>query len=164
MEITLKDLKELLINEDLLKQYTINVNLVKQTIQQDLETLEIWTDGAYKPSTNQGGWSYICSIDQQFGGEKETTNNRMELTAVINALKFFNNNTYSKCIIYSDSQYVINTINNNWKRNKNNDLWEQLDSLISSNIKFVWVKGHDGNEMNEKADKLAVCGSELFIP
>jgi ribonuclease HI len=88
----------------------------------------------------------------------------MELTAVINALKFFNNNTYSKCIIYSDSQYVINTINNNWKRNKNNDLWEQLDSLISSNIKFVWVKGHDGNEMNEKADKLAVCGSELFIP
>ena len=83
---------------------------------------------------------------------------------IINALKFFNNNTYSKCIIYSDSQYVINTINNNWKRNKNNDLWEQLDSLISSNIKFVWVKGHDGNEMNEKADKLAVCGSELFIP
>ena len=130
----------------------------------------LYTDGSCLGNPGNGGYAYLLldsnsnKILEGSGFKKDTTNNRMELTAVINALKFFNNNTYSKCIIYSDSQYVINTINNNWKRNKNNDLWEQLDSLISSNIKFVWVKGHDGNEMNEKADKLAVCGSELFIP
>ena len=162
MEITLKDLRTLLNNKDALEKYTINIDIVKKDIN---STAEIWTDGAYKPFTNQGGWAIVTKEGTtQFGGVKDTTNNRMELTAVIEAIKLFDNAKYDKCIIYSDSQYVISTINKGWKKNKNCDLWDIFDNLDISNITFVWVKGHDGNIMNEKADELAVRGSELFIP
>ena len=128
----------------------------------------VYCDGAFSPVKKTGGIAFIILNDKGetvcdfFKAFTNTTNQRMEQLAAIIALESIKSS--SEITIISDSLYVVNTYNNNWKRNKNNDLWEQLDSLISSNIKFVWVKGHDGNEMNEKADKLAVCGSELFIP
>jgi len=127
-------------------------------------TVEIWTDGAYKPTTDQGGWAFICENGyRDFNGVKNTTNNRMEMTAVIEALKYFNSLKLESGTIYSDSQYVINTLNKGWKRSKNLDLWKALDEQNKGNIAFVWVKGHDDNEMNNKVDKLAVLGSELFL-
>ena len=126
--------------------------------------INIWTDGAYKSTTDQGGWAYVIDdMTYDFNGVKNTTNNRMELTAVIEAIKYFHKNKFKKCTIYSDSQYVINTINRGWKRNKNQDLWKIFDELNIGNIAYVWVKGHDNDLMNNKADELAVRGSELLI-
>jgi len=130
--------------------------------------ISVYTDGACSGNPGNGGWSAIINGDKDrvcnVGYDEDTTNNRMELTAVIEAIKLFDNAKYDKCTIYSDSQYVISTINKGWKKNKNCDLWDIFDNLDISNITFVWVKGHDGNIMNEKADELAVRGSELFIP
>ena len=87
------------------------------------------------------------------GGDSSTTNNRMEITAVIEALKNVDDNDVT---IYSDSTYVINTITKGWKKNKNQDLWELLEKLLfKKNVTWKWVKGHSGNEFNEKADQLA---------
>ena len=118
---------------------------------------DIYTDGACIGNPGPGGWGVVIlnGNDNQFlsGGEKNTTNNRMEITAVIEGLK----NVDSKDLtVYSDSTYVINTITKGWKKNKNQDLWEILEKLVSEkNVKWEWVKGHSGNEFNEKADKLA---------
>ena len=118
---------------------------------------DIYTDGACIGNPGPGGWGVVIlqENDNFFlsGGEKNTTNNRMEITAVIEGLK----NVDSKDLtVYSDSTYVINTITKGWKKNKNQDLWEILEKLVSEkNVKWEWVKGHSGNEFNEKADKLA---------
>ncbi|MFL2804540.1 MAG: ribonuclease H [Dehalococcoidia bacterium] len=119
--------------------------------------IDIYTDGACIGNPGPGGWGVVIlqENDNIFlsGGEKNTTNNRMEITAVIEGLK----NVDSKDLtVYSDSTYVINTITKGWKKNKNQDLWEILEKLVSEkNVKWEWVKGHSGNEFNEKADKLA---------
>ena len=119
--------------------------------------IDIYTDGACIGNPGPGGWGVVIlqENDNFFlsGGEKNTTNNRMEITAVIEGLK----NVDSKDLtVYSDSTYVINTITKGWKKNKNQDLWEILEKLVSEkNVKWEWVKGHSGNEFNEKADKLA---------
>ena len=101
------------------------------------------------------------------GGEKLTTNNRMEITATIKSLETIEKNV--EVILYTDSKYVINGITNwikSWKKNnwvssnkkavKNIDLWKDLDSLVQNKtISWKWVKGHSGNEMNEKVDEIA---------
>ena len=145
--------------------------------QQTEKTLEIWTDGACKCNPGIGGWgAYMvwgAHNREMYGGSKLTTNNQMELTAVISALSALRR----KCpiIIHTDSSYVKDGITkwiHGWKRNgwrtadkkpvKNAELWQQLDELTSQfDIEWRWVKGHAGDPGNEKADELANMGCEV---
>ena len=120
--------------------------------------IEIYTDGACLNNPGPGGWGAIIlekgKKNAIGGNEKKTTNNRMELTAVIEGLKKISKNTPVK--IFSDSTYVINTMTKNWKRNKNKDLWNLLDNqVLDRKIEWQWVKGHAGNQFNEEADRIA---------
>lgn len=134
----------------------------------------IYTDGACRGNPGIGGWgALLLSNDHQkeiFGGERHTTNNRMELTAAIKALECLKRP--SEVTLYTDSSYVKNGIEQwlaKWKRNnwrtsgksavKNKDLWEQLDALTTQHqITWQWVRGHTGNIGNERADQLANQG------
>lgn len=137
-----------------------------------MKHLQIWTDGAYSASRNQGGIGIVFVEDDNIIYTyskciKNTTNNRCELSAVIVAL-----HAISKPItfltIYSDSQYVINTINKGWQRKKNIDLWNLFDKVHKQaqyycrNITFEWTKGHTDNKFNNLADKLAVEASQEY--
>jgi len=137
-----------------------------------MKNVNIYTDGACKGNPGAGGWAAILEFEGKekslCGGEKLTTNNRMELIAAIeglSALKMPCNVT-----LYSDSQYLVNAINKGWlegwkkkgwrKADKspvlNDDLWKQLDVLLNThNVTFVWVRGHDGHAYNERCDALA---------
>ena len=133
--------------------------------------INIWTDGACSGNPGPGGWGALIKYDSSTkeisGSEKNTTNNRMEMMAVIEALKYID--TESKINIYTDSKYVKEGITNwiiSWKKNnwknskkndvKNKDLWVELDILSQKhNISWNWVKGHSGNIENDIADKLA---------
>jgi len=140
----------------------------------------IYTDGGCSGNPGPGGWAYVMVqqtfqetkiITQGKGAEKGTTNNRMELTAVIMALRALKNikDVPRQAVIITDSQYVQKGITEwirTWKRNswrtsdkspvKNKDLWEELDSLAGEfPLKWEWVKGHAGNEFNEMCDALA---------
>lgn len=132
----------------------------------------IYTDGACLGNPGPGGWAALIIdknelTDKKVGSEISTTNNRMELTAVIEALKIIPSE--SKLAVYTDSKYVINGIEiwivnwkkSNWKGSnrkeiKNKDLWIQLDNLSQNlNINWNWVKGHSGDVNNEEVDQLA---------
>jgi ribonuclease HI len=139
----------------------------------------IYTDGACSGNPGPGGWgAWLQSGDHEkelFGGEPETTNNRMELMAAIKALEALKRKP-SKVELYTDSVYVRDGITkwiHNWKKNgwrtaakkpvKNDDLWKELDAQISQhNISWHWVKGHAGIEGNEKADALANRGMAAY--
>ena len=138
--------------------------------------IEIFTDGACSGNPGPRGWGVLILENGEerelFGGEPETTNNRMELSAAIEALKALPEN--SVLDLYTDSQYVKNGINdwiNNWKRNgwktaakkpvKNKDLWIALDEQIGNHkVSWHWVKGHSGHPGNERADALARKGAQ----
>lgn len=129
-----------------------------QTGLDSKEFLVIYTDGSCIGNPGKGGWAYIAitsDIDIYANGYSEhTTNNIMELTAVIEALTSFSDT--NKIHIYSDSQYVINCAQGKWKRKKNIELWEKYDKIASGKtIKFTWVKGHNGNYYNDFVDNLA---------
>jgi ribonuclease HI len=133
--------------------------------------LKIWTDGSCLGNPGPGGWAFIATdgknIAQRSGGEKNTTNNRMELMAVLRALTAAHR--HSEVEIHTDSQYVKNGMQTwikNWRKNnwrtadrkpvKNQDLWQPLDEIAGKmKIHWVWVRGHNGNEMNEMCDELA---------
>jgi ribonuclease HI len=141
-----------------------------------LNTVTIYTDGACKGNPGPGGWGALLSAGptekELFGGERETTNNRMELTAVIEGLAALK----KPCIVnlYLDSEYVRKGITEwihgwkakGWKTStkapvKNADLWQRLDALVHQGphqIHWHWVKGHAGNPGNERADALANRG------
>ena len=136
--------------------------------------VEIHTDGACRGNPGPGGWGALLEFDGQekelFGGEAATTNNRMELTAVIRALEALERP--SRVVLYTDSQYVQKGIQqwiHSWKRNgwktadkkavKNKELWLELDELRRRHdIEWHWVKGHAGRAKNERADELANRG------
>lgn len=136
----------------------------------DLKHVEIYTDGACSGNPGPGGWGTILRWNghekELNGGERETTNNRMELMAVIKGLEALS----SRCRVdlYTDSQYVQKGVTEwmaGWKRKgwperiKNQDLWQQLDVLIvKHDVKMHWVRGHDGHPENERADALARAG------
>jgi len=140
----------------------------------EMEQIEIYTDGACKGNPGPGGWGALLRSGEHekeiFGGERHTTNNRMEITAVIESLKLVKKK--AKVCIYTDSTYVKDGISSwikQWKINgwktaakkpvKNEELWKELDLLVSQHqIEWVWVKGHAGDEGNERADALANKG------
>lgn len=133
--------------------------------------VKIYTDGACSGNPGPGGWGAVLLLDaleeDLFGGEPQTTNNRMELMAVISALEALSKPC--QISLYTDSKYVQDGITSwmqNWKKNgwmtaakkpvKNQDLWMRLDAATSPHtIAWHWVKGHAGDEYNERADDLA---------
>lgn len=135
------------------------------------DKVEAYTDGACRGNPGPGGWGVLLRFNDHekrlFGGEVETTNNRMELMAVIQALESLKRECAVK--ITSDSQYVLKGINEwmaNWKKRgwktaakkpvKNVDLWQRLDKACElHDIEWVWVKGHSGHTENDIADELA---------
>lgn len=140
--------------------------------------LKIWTDGSCLGNPGPGGWGFIATdgknTAERCGGEKNTTNNKMELTAVIKALTAAKK--HAEVEIHTDSQYVKNGMESwikNWKAKgwktadkkpvKNQELWQQLDELASNiKIHWVWVKGHAGEEFNERVDDLARNAAESY--
>jgi ribonuclease HI len=138
------------------------------------EPVEIYSDGACRGNPGPGGWGALLrarGVEKElWGGEADTTNNRMELTAVIRALEALKRP--SRVRLYTDSQYVQKGISewiHRWKRSgwrtadkkpvKNADLWRELDELAQTHkIEWHWVKGHAGHPENERADKLANKG------
>jgi ribonuclease HI len=143
------------------------------------EVVDIYTDGACKGNPGPGGWGVWlkCGDHEKelFGGEPETTNNRMELTAVIEALASLKRRC--KVRLHTDSQYVHNGIStwiHEWKKRgwrtadrkplKNIDLWKKLDELVQKHdVEWIWVRGHDGNPGNERADELANRGVAIEL-
>ena len=134
--------------------------------------LECYTDGAYSSSRDQGGVGIVFVKDNEIIYKyskciQKTTNNRCELIAVIKTLQALSK-WVDELIIYSDSQYVVNSINLGWQRKKNKDLWSIFDyyyeqaKKYSDNIKFVWTKGHANNMFNNMADELAVEASHEY--
>ena len=142
------------------------------------ETVIIYTDGACRGNPGPGGWGAILSYKGKtkeiYGGERETTNNRMELLAAIHGLEALKKNC--KVEINTDSKYVMQGITewmSNWKRRgwktagnkpvKNEDLWRRLDAaILGHDVKWKWVKGHSGNNGNDRADALANLGIDTF--
>jgi ribonuclease HI len=139
--------------------------------ENNTEVVTVYADGARKGNPGPGGWGVLIRMGQHskelFGGEIMTTNNRMELTAVIRALEALKRSCQLK--VYTDSVYVQKGMTEwivGWKARgwrtsdkkpvKNDDLWQQLDELAQAHeIEWIWVKGHAGHEGNERADALA---------
>ena len=144
------------------------------------KTVSLYTDGACKGNPGKGGWGVLMRYGSHekelFGGEAHTTNNRMELTAIIQGLAALNRPC--AVVIYTDSQYVKNGMEkwiHGWKKNgwktaskqpvKNEDLWQQLDRLAAQHqIQWQWVRGHAGHTENERADALANQGVASVEP
>ncbi len=143
------------------------------------QKVEIYTDGACRGNPGPGGWGalllYGDAQKELYGGEQDTTNNRMELMAAIESLATLKRGC--DLTLYTDSQYVRKGITEwigNWKKRgwqtaakkpvKNSDLWKRLDQAVTMhNIEWVWVKGHSGNEGNEMADQLANRGIDEML-
>lgn len=136
-----------------------------------MSTVEIWTDGACLGNPGPGGWAAILKAGARerelAGGEPDTTNNRMEMLAAISALEALTKPTTVRLV--SDSEYVIKGITEwipgwrkrGWRKVKNRDLWERLAEVSSRHeIAWEWVRGHSGDVMNERVDKLAVAEAE----
>ena len=142
----------------------------------DRNRIDIWTDGACRGNPGPGGWGALMVNGKHrkeiYGGEPDTTNNRMELRAAIEALNALKRS--SEVRLHTDSTYVKDGLTkwiHNWKRNgwrtaakkpvKNADLWQALEEAAERHrIEWVWVKGHSGDPGNEKADELARLGAD----
>lgn len=154
------------------ERFNVLADILNQELSKDKNFVTIYTDGACSGNPGAGGWgAVLISGDRKkeiSGFDESTTNNRMELTAVIEALLLLK----QRCNVelYSDSAYVVNAINqnwlDNWKKNgwkgsdkkpvKNIELWQELDYLLNvHNVKFNKVKGHSDNELNNRCDELA---------
>ena len=124
--------------------------------------LKIYCDGACSGNPGPGGWAYVIpQFNVEGSGSKDdTTNNRMEITAVNRSLEYLavHHPDIKDVEIITDSQYVVNTMTLGWKKNKNLDLWTELDVVKEkfNSIKFTWVKGHSSNQYNNRCDELAV--------
>jgi ribonuclease HI len=142
-----------------------------------LKQLEIFTDGACKGNPGPGGWGAVIRYGKHekeiSGGEPDTTNNRMELAAAIQALKILIEPCHIK--LHTDSKYVLDGITkwiHGWQRNgwknaskqpvRNADLWRDLiDAVARHQVEWIWVKGHNGHPENERADRLASDAAEV---
>ena len=145
-----------------------------------MKNVEIYTDGACSGNPGPGGWGAVLiynGVEKQLSGsEIETTNNRMELSAVITALKVLKEPC--NVTLTTDSKYVCDAINkgwlNSWQKNSwkkadkkpvlNIDLWQELLPLLDKHrVEFIWVKGHNGHKYNEICDKLAVAEYQKYL-
>jgi ribonuclease HI len=144
-----------------------------------MDKIEIYTDGACKGNPGVGGWGALLVAGTKekelFGGERDTTNNRMELMAVIRALGALKRPCH--IVLHTDSQYVLKGITEwitGWKAKgwktaakapvKNVDLWQELDAAqLTHQIEWRWVRGHTGHPGNERADQLANRGVDLVL-
>lgn len=145
-----------------------------------MKNVEIYTDGACSGNPGPGGWGAVLiynGVEKQLSSsEKETTNNRMELSAVITALKALKEPC--NVTLTTDSKYVCDAINkgwlNSWQKNSwkkadkkpvlNIDLWQELLPLLDKHrVEFIWVKGHNGHKYNEICDKLAVAEYQKYL-
>lgn len=145
-----------------------------------MKNVEIYTDGACSGNPGPGGWGAVLiynGVEKQLSGsEKETTNNRMELSAVITALKALKEPC--NVTLTTDSKYVCDAINkgwlNSWQKSSwkkadkkpvlNIDLWQELLPLLDKHrVEFIWVKGHNGHKYNEICDKLAVAEYQKYL-
>ena len=128
--------------------------------------IDIYTDGACSGNPGPGGWGAVVIIDGQQtilkGGLDDTTNNRMEMMAVIEGLKCLP--PKSNVTVHTDSTYITNTMTKGWRRKANNDLWQEMDALAAQqSVNWQWVKGHAGNPLNELADSIAFKESQSRI-
>lgn len=124
----------------------------------------LWTDGSCLGNPGPGGWAFIKKDRdgdiERFGGAPQTTNNRMEMQAAIEALRSLPE-TPQDVLLYSDSQLLVKTMAEGWKRRANLDLWEQLDRLASRHrVTWQWVRGHEGQTENERCNSLAQAAAE----
>ncbi len=125
--------------------------------------IEVFTDGSAIDNPGPGGWGAIV-VDGDAktvlsGGERRTTNNRMEILAAVKGLEALPEGV--EVVVASDSQYVVNTMTRNWKRNRNLDLWQRLDAEVGKRlVSWRWVRGHAGNPLNEEADRVAVSEAQ----
>ena len=141
---------------------------------------DLYRWSVFRKSTDHGGWAAIIMYEEKSleisGGTPDTTNNIMELTAVIESLKSLTEPYEVE--LFSDSAYVVNAFNQNWLKNwkrngwrtrdrkpvKNKEIWLELDKLIHiHNVKFIKVKGHSDNEFNNKCDELAVAAYQKYL-
>jgi ribonuclease HI len=154
--------------------------MASETVAATLNKVEIWTDGGCKPNPGPGGWAAILVFKgterELSGGEADTTNNRMELTAAAEALAALTRPC--EVVVHTDSEYLKNGITRwhtgwvrkNWRNAsgdpvKNMDLWKRiLDAAKPHTIEWVWVRGHSGDRMNERADVLATAARERMKP
>ncbi|HTW88951.1 MAG TPA: ribonuclease H [Candidatus Binataceae bacterium] len=121
----------------------------------------VYADGSCIGNPGPGGWGAVIiapddTETELAGSESRTTNNRMEITAAIEALRHLA--PRSNVILRTDSQYVVKTMNDGWRRRENRDLWEALDAAVArhAQVAFEWVRGHAGDPLNERADRLAL--------
>lgn len=145
-----------------------------------LKTINIYTDGACSGNPGPGGWGTILkyndSTKELSGGDPDTTNNRMEMTAVIKGLEALKEPC--KVTVTSDSKYIVDAVEKGWaigwkqrgwkkadrKPALNSDLWEVLLSLLEKHdVTFNWIKGHNGHEENERCDELAVAAYQKYL-
>ena len=142
------------------------------------EKVTIYTDGACSGNPGPGGWAAVLLAGSHkkeiSGGERETTNNRMELLGVISALELLKRPCEVE--LFTDSQYIVNAINKGWLRSwkakgwrrrdgelKNTELWQRLDGLLAVHkVSFTWVRGHADTELNNRCDELAVMEREKY--
>ena len=120
--------------------------------------IEVYTDGSCIGNPGPGGWAAVIVTDGSkrtlHGQEERTTNNRMEITAAVEGLRAVTES--ADVAVYSDSEYVVNTMTRGWKRNANKDLWARLDAEVAKRkVTWRWVKSHAGDPLNEEADRLA---------
>ena len=144
-----------------------------------MKEVNLYTDGACRGNPGRGGWGAILVYGKYekelSGGERETTNNRMELMAAISGLEALKEPC--SVTLYSDSKYLVDAFTlgwveswrkNGWRRGKdplkNPDLWQRLYQEIERHeVNFVWVKGHNGHDYNERCDKLATAAADSFL-
>lgn len=139
-----------------------------------MKVVELYTDGSCKKNPGPGGWASILKYENNekilSGGREFTTNNQMELLAVINGLKALKFPCFVK--VTTDSQYVANAFNKGWIHNwlkegllkrKNGELWEELVSLCNVHkVQFIWIRGHNGHIYNERCDKEAQRQANIY--
>ena len=149
-------------------------------MKENISDVVVYTDGACSGNPGPGGWGSVLLFNghrrELSGGASETTNNRMELLAVIESLR----NLKEPCVVmlFTDSKYICNAINKgwlqkwklkNWMRTqheevRNPDMWQNLDQLINKHdVNFTWVKAHSTNELNNRADEIAVKASKNTV-
>lgn len=142
-----------------MKQNTLLINMVNK--------IQVFTDGAFATSKTVMGYAFVVLKDEEkiyswSNGQNGGTNIRAEILACYYAIKWCKDNNISEFEILTDSMQLIGTYTKNWKRNKNNDLWDAMDKLIKGlSITWTKVKGHTGNKYNELCDCLAVTASNV---